>query len=155
MVVSVLSNVLYKPTFKVANRGYSIAVTDNVATDTSTQEAVEAKVDIPALMKTANAEAGKAVIKKCLTCHTFEKGGPNRVGPNLWNVAGDNKANVPGYTFSAAMTAAGGKWDDESLYHFINKPSKFIPGTKMSFIGLNKPQEIVDVIMYLKTVAHD
>ena len=152
MLVGFVTNILYKPGFKAAARGYSVEVTESSGT---AAPAEEVKFDIAELMKTANAEAGKEVVKKCISCHSFEKGAANKVGPHLWNVAGSDKAHVEGYNYSAALKAIGGKWDDESLFHFLHKPSKYVPGTKMSFIGLNKPQDIANVVLYLKTMVHD
>lgn len=152
MLVGFVANILYKPGFKAAARGYSVEVTESESTSAPAEEV---KFDISELMKTANAEAGKEIVKKCISCHSFEKGGANKVGPHLWNVAGGDKANVDGYNYSAALKAIGGKWDDESLFHFLHKPSKFVPGTKMSFIGISKPQDLANVVLYLKTMAHD
>ena len=152
LIASVVVNVvdiLYKPNLSPKQRGFEVAVVEG-GPDSGAAPAVEEKVDIEALMKTANAANGESIAKKCVACHSFDKGGPNKVGPNLWNVAGNDKISHPDYKYSDAMKAKGGKWDDESLYHFLNKPSKFIPGTKMSFAGISKPQEIADVIAFLK-----
>ena len=152
MVVGVAANILYKPDLKPKERGYSVAVTE----DTSAEAAApaEVKFDVAALMKAANAELGKEITKKCISCHSFEKGGPNKVGPNLWGIVGSEKAKVDGYKFSSAMIAAGGVWDEESIFTFLHKPSKFIPGTKMSFPGLSKPEDIANVVAYLKTLSN-
>ncbi|WP_316354750.1 c-type cytochrome [Candidatus Trichorickettsia mobilis] len=154
MIVGIVANVLYKPNLMPAQRGYSIAVEEGAGSDKNAS-IVEVVVDIAELMKSANAASGQEVAKKCLSCHSLDKGGPNRVGPNLWDVAGRDKATEAGYKYSAAMQAKGGAWDDESLFHFLNKPSKFIPGTKMSFAGLSKPTDIVNIIAFLKTFAQD
>lgn len=148
-IVVNLVDILYKPSLVSKKRGYQVAVVGGTS-DSAAAPAVEEKVDIEALMKAANASSGEQIAKKCLACHSFEQGGPNKLGPNLWNVAGNDKISHPEYKYSDAMVAKGGKWDDESLYHFLNKPSKFIPGTKMSFAGLSKPEEIASVIAFLK-----
>lgn len=152
MIVGIVANILYKPTLKVAKRGYQIEVTD-----TSDQGAVgtgseEMKVDIAALMAKANAKEGAEVIKKCISCHSFENGGANKVGPNLWQIAGSPKAHKQDFVYSKALVAKGGNWDDESLFYFLHKPSKFIPGTKMSFAGISKPEDIANVIAFLKSL---
>jgi len=149
VVVNVV-DVLYKPNLSPKQRGYEVAVVENGPDVAGAALVVEEKVDIEALMKTANAANGENIAKKCTACHSFDKGGPNKVGPNLWNVVGNDKLSHPDFKYSDAMKAKGGKWDEESLYHFLNKPSRFIPGTKMSFAGLSKPQEIVDMIAFLK-----
>lgn len=154
MIVGIIANAIYKPNLLPSQRGYSIAVTED-STDNNQSTHVEEQVDIATLMKNANATMGQELVKKCLSCHTIDKGGPNRVGPNLWNIVGRNKASEQGYKYSAAMAAKGGVWDEESLFHLLHKPGKFIPGTKMSFAGLSKPEDIVNVIAFLKLFAHD
>jgi cytochrome c len=151
MVVGVVANVLYKPKLEVAQRGYQVEVSEAPSGDAAS--APEVPVDIAQLMATANAEEGAKVVKKCLACHTLEEGGANKVGPHLWKIYGAEKAKREGFVYSKAMAAVGGIWDNENLYHFLNKPSKFMPGTKMSFAGLSKPQDIVNVIAYLKEKA--
>jgi cytochrome c len=145
-----LVDTLYKPNLTPKNRGYEVAVLEDSNKQSSAPPPVEEKIDIPALMQAANAQTGENIAKKCLACHSFEQGGPNKVGPNLWNVVGSNKGAHPAYKYSDAMHAKGGKWDDESLFHFLHKPSAFMPGTKMSFAGLSKPEEIANVIAFLK-----
>lgn len=154
MLVGFITNILYKPILNPESRGYSIEITADSTNDTGAS-ATEVPVDIAELMKSANAEAGKDLAKKCIACHSLDKGGNNKVGPLLWNVVGSEKAKVAGYKYSPALAAKGGNWDDESLFHFLNKPSRFVPGTKMSFAGLNKPQDIANIIMFLKTYVHD
>ncbi|RYE06274.1 MAG: cytochrome c family protein [Rickettsiaceae bacterium] len=152
MIVGFITNILYKPDISPKNRGYQVELTNNPP---NLVVAEEPQLDIEELMKKANAEAGKNIIKKCISCHSFEKGGANKVGPHLWDVAGRDKAKVEDYKYSAALTNIGGKWDDKSLFHFLYKPSKFAPGTKMTFAGLSKPEEIADVILFLKQLTHN
>jgi cytochrome c len=147
MVVGVVSNVLYKPTLEVAKRGHQIEVADSAS---DAEPVVAEVIDIEALMASANADAGEKIIKKCLACHTFDKGGANKVGPNLFNIVGAPKAHIADFAYSKTMASAGGVWDNESLFAFIKKPSKYMPGTKMAFAGISKPEDIANVIAYLK-----
>lgn len=103
----------------------------------------------PLLVK-ANAQEGAFIFKKCTSCHTAEKGGPNKIGPDLYNVVGAPKGKHSGYTYSAAMEKKGGTWTYEDLNHFLYEPRQFIPGTKMSFVGLKNDQERANVIAYLR-----
>jgi len=153
MLTGFIANILYKPTLQPKNRGFIVGVSEN--THNNNAPAPDVAVDIKELMKNANAEAGKEVAKKCLACHSLDKDGPNKIGPHLWNVAGAEKAQNKTFKYSSAMSSKGGIWDDESLFHLLHKPSQFIPGTKMSFAGINKPQDIANVILYLKTFLHD
>ncbi len=155
MMVGFVTNILYKPVLSPESRGYNVEITQEPTGDNSATSNLEEVINVTELMKNANAEAGKNLIKKCLMCHSFEKQGPNKVGPNLWNIVGAERGKVANYKYSPALSSKGGNWDEESLFHFLHKPTQFLPGTKMTFAGFNKLQDIADVIIYLKTFVHD
>jgi cytochrome c len=101
----------------------------------------------------ADAKRGEQVAKVCLQCHTFGKGEPNKIGPNLFGVMDENIASVPGYTFSSALGAdKDKKWDPDELNVWLWHPQDFAHGTKMSFAGLPKEQDRADVIAYLESL---
>lgn len=108
---------------------------------------------ITPLLASASVERGQAIAKKCTQCHTFEKGGPNRTGPNLWGIIGAKVAHAADFAYSSGFKDKGGMWDDEKLNILLHKPRSFVQSTKMSFVGLKDAQERADVIAYLHTLS--
>lgn len=111
---------------------------------------------ILALLATADVKKGEALSKACLACHSFEQGGPNKIGPNLFGIVNNKKAHADGFAYSDTikeMSAKGEKWTYHNLGAFLWKPSAYAKGTKMAFPGLKKPQDRADVIAYLRTLA--
>ncbi|HEV2336130.1 MAG TPA: cytochrome c family protein [Stellaceae bacterium] len=105
------------------------------------------------LMAKADPKHGEQIAKVCLQCHTFAKGEPNKIGPNLWDIMEENIASVPGYQFSNALAAdKDKKWDPDELNIWLYKPQEFAHGTKMTFPGLPKAQDRADVIAYLESL---
>jgi cytochrome c len=106
------------------------------------------------LLAKADSAAGQETAKKCMSCHDFTKGGPNKIGPNLWGIVGSHPAEVPNYAFSDAMKARAAKtWTYEELNDFLAGPKKVVPGTKMTFPGLPKVQDRANVIAWLRTLS--
>ena len=109
---------------------------------------------IEKLLQTASVEKGAGAAKKCAACHTFDKGGPNRVGPNLYGILNEEKASpARKFNFSAALKAKGGTWTYDDLSKFIASPKGFVPGTAMGFAGIQKDSERADVIAYLRSLS--
>jgi cytochrome c len=136
---------------KPAKPGYAIAVPGEGAPK---QEAKKEEVPIATRLAKASMEKGQQIAKQCLACHTFEKGGPNKVGPNLWNIVGDERGkDRGGFNFSSAMKSKGGKWTYEELDKFLANPRGYISGTAMTFAGVSNDQQRADVIAYLRTQA--
>jgi cytochrome c len=86
-----------------------------------------------------------------MTCHTLEKDGPNKVGPNLWGVVDRPRASHPGFDYSAAMKGKGGKWTFDKLDKFLAHPQGYIPGTKMTFSGIQNADQRANLIACLRT----
>jgi cytochrome c len=110
----------------------------------------EEDVDVAGLVAAADVAKGETVFKKCAACHKLD--GSNAVGPHLNGVVGRPVASAEGFSYSDAMAAHGGDWTPETIFAFLASPKKDIPGTKMSFAGLPKPQDRADLIAYLETL---
>ncbi len=104
------------------------------------------------LLAQGSAEAGRKVIRKCIACHSLDKGGANKIGPNLYGVVGRSKGAHPGYGYSAGMKGAGGSWSYADLDRFLKKPGAFVKGTKMSF-RIAKPETRANLLLYLRTLS--
>ncbi|HRO13572.1 MAG TPA: cytochrome c family protein [Paracoccus sp. (in: a-proteobacteria)] len=113
-------------------------------------EAAGETVDFEALLASADAAAGEKVFGKCKSCHKLD--GTDGVGPHLNGVVGRVVAASEGFNYSEAMKAHGGNWEPEPLQAFLEDPKGVVPGTKMTFAGLKKPEDRANLIAYLQTV---
>lgn len=134
--------------------GFTIKAEETAA---ATAAKPAAPVQIAPLLAKADPKKGEQIFHRCEACHDGTKGGPNKVGPNLWGVVGRPIASHAGYSYSAAMK----KFSDDSKKHwtyqliseFITSPRKEVPGTAMGFAGLDDPQDRANVISYLRTLS--
>ena len=101
---------------------------------------------------TGDAAKGEKVFAQCKACHVAEPN-VNRVGPSLHGVVGRKAGTVAGFNYSNANKSSGVTWSEDVLFTYLEAPQKFMPGTRMAFAGLKKPQDRADLIAYLKTKA--
>jgi cytochrome c len=132
--------------------GYVIAV----QTAATNGAAAEVRPDWGMVLPAANVQAGATVAEKCKACHNLDNGGPNLTGPNLYGVEGRKPGTHAGFAYSSAMTGFGAKhlaWTYDDLFDFVKNPQADIPGTKMTFVGLKKPEDRINVIAYLRNLS--
>lgn len=129
---------------------YQVAVSDEPATPAAAAEEEPALEPIAPLLAAADPAAGEKAAKRCAICHTFDDGGANKQGPNLWGVVGRQKGSVDGFSYSDAIGAMGGDWTYEDLNAFLANPKGFMPGTGMNFAGIKKAEDRAAIIAYLR-----
>ena len=130
--------------------GYVIEVEQAVSSSAElSNDSIEEKIDIVALMALGDIAVGEKVFKKCAACHSIVKGGKNNIGPALYNVVGRKVGAVSNYKYSKALSKYDKEWTFEELNGYLIKPAKWIKGTKMAFAGLRKEKDRASVILYL------
>jgi cytochrome c len=148
LALNIAAEAVFHPV-KPGKPGFEVAVTEHPAGGDAAKP--EADQPIAQLLASADVGKGESSAKKCAACHTFGKGEPNRVGPNLYGVVGRPKGTEGGFDYSAGLKSKGGNWTLDDLNAFLANPRQFVPGTKMSFAGLSRGSERADVIAYLNT----
>lgn len=140
---------------KPEKAGYKIEVADaSKPADSKGADASPPAASLGALLAKADKSKGQSVAKACAACHDLTKGGPNKVGPNLWGIVGRPRASHEGFTYSDAMASKkGDPWSYENLNAFIKKPSEYVSGTKMGFGGIAKDGDRADLLAYLQTLG--
>lgn len=142
---------IHKPV--VVENAYPIEIAE--VTSTSAAAATVPEIDsIVPMMASAEVEAGIKVAKKCTACHSFDEGGPNKIGPNLYGIMGRSVAAGDGFAYSGALQEKSSEtWDYETMNAFLAKPKDWAPGTKMTFAGLKKTGDRANVVAYLRSLA--
>jgi cytochrome c len=148
MALGVFSNAVFAPE-KATKPGYALPGGETAAAPAVAAPAAP-EVPLPALLAKADAAKGQNDVKVCEACHSFDKGGPAKVGPPLWGVVGRPVASIAGFAYSDALKAVGSDWTYEKLNHWITKPSAMAAGTKMAFPGEAEASKRADILAYLQ-----
>ena len=152
LMAGFIADQIYHPV-PLAKPAFAIAAGAAGSAPTQTAAAPSGPAMVGPMLAAANVENGKKVAKKCASCHTFEKGGKNKIGPNLWNVVGAKQAGVAGFGYSNVLKGMGKNWEYEELSKFLYKPKDYAKGTKMSYAGLKKDKDRADLIAYLRSLS--
>ena len=156
MAVGFVAEAVYHP-IQGKGPGYPLPEPEAVASAGPIEEA-PAEEPIGVLLASASPERGASAARKCMACHTFGPGEPNKQGPHLYDVVGRAEGSVPDFSYSDALKAhhdAGDTWTYENLNHFLTKPSDYAPGTKMAFAGIRSAEERADLLAYLQTLSEN
>lgn len=153
MVIGVVAEIVFPEHGEEAEFAYPLDLA-SLGTGSGAAEA-EPEIDLGTLLANASAEAGERIARRCVSCHTFEQGGANGTGPNLWNVVGADKAAHAGFGYSSALASMEGSWTYEALDAFIENPRGYVSGTNMSFAGLRNEEDRADLLAYMQTLSSD
>jgi len=150
-VVRLVAEKIYEPEIP-AKPGYVVeGVVETPAAGGAAAPAEEAMPDWGTELAKADVAAGKTISGRCEQCHDTSSAKTNKIGPALYGVVGRPRATVAGFSYSAAMKGKGGSWTFDELFKFLKSPGAYIPGTKMSFAGLSKAQDRINLIAFLRT----
>ena len=146
MALGIVSNAIYAPD-KPAKPGYDLPAAPSPAGPAAPEER------LPALLAKADPVKGQSNAKACQACHSFEKGGPAKVGPPLHGVVGRPIASIPGFAYSDTLKSIGGEWTYDRIFAFIKNPKGMASGTKMSYVGELDAKKRADILAYLRTLS--
>ncbi|HWB45031.1 MAG TPA: cytochrome c family protein [Hyphomicrobiaceae bacterium] len=133
--------------------GWALPVTEVSSAKPAAPEAPFDVAKVLQLLPKANADNGADTFKKCMACHTGTKDGRNLVGPNLWGIVDRPVGQHAGFPYSEAMKKHGGKWGWKELATYLHDPKATVPGNKMAFPGVKDPQDLADLLAYLRKLA--
>jgi cytochrome c len=155
MGITTATGSLFRP-HKPTKSGYDVCANNECDAEAGASGEVAAApaYDLGTLLAAADVAKGETTFKKCATCHSIDKGGPNKTGPNLWNILRRNHASAPGFAYSDGVKAkAAEAYSYASMNLWIENPKAAVPGNKMSFAGIRKPEDRADLLAYLNKMG--
>ena len=135
------------------NMPHEIAGNPTETPGAPTVVAEEELPDFATAIPAADPKAGAAVAERCAQCHDWSKGGPNKIGPNLYGLINRPRGTHEGFSYSTAMQSKGGRWTYEDIFRYLRSPARFIPGNKMAFAGVPRAQERLNLIAFMRSWA--
>ncbi|HTT83191.1 MAG TPA: cytochrome c family protein [Rhizomicrobium sp.] len=134
--------------------GYVVAgVPAASESSTPAQPTEEPLPDFGTVLPKADVAKGKDISARCEQCHDLSKGGPDKIGPNLWGIVNRPRASRSSFSYSTAMSSSHAPWTYANLFRYLRSPQEMVPGTKMTFAGLPSAQDRIDLLAYLRTLA--
>lgn len=107
--------------------------------------------ELAARIASADLNRGKIQFFQCRACHSLApEAEPGKIGPSLYAVVGRPAGSVPGYTYSDAVARSGITWTVEQIDKWLQRPSDFLPGNKMVFVGIQDAQDRANVIAFIQ-----
>ncbi len=155
LLTSFVGDLIYHTDKKVESLSYfveenNVTNTSNLELTNEEQKITVSKKDIENMLDLADVKAGEKFAKKnCSTCHKFDLPKKNKIGPSLAMLLNRKIASINDYKYSNSLKEKNGLWDIENLYFFLEKPKEWAPGTKMSYKGVKKQQDLINLIKYV------
>jgi cytochrome c len=150
MALGIFTSAIFSP-HKAVKAGYELPAAEVAAA--AAPAAPAADDPLPPLLAKADPVKGANDTKPCQACHSFDKGGPAKVGPPLYGVVGRPVASIPGFAYSDVLKSMGGDWTYDRIFTFIKSPKTMEPGTKMTFPGESDEHKRADILAYLQTLS--
>jgi cytochrome c len=140
-----------EPPAKEANHVEGVVTASASSAGAAAAPVEEVAPDFGTALPKADVHAGQAVAARCQQCHDISKGGPDKIGPELWNVIGRPRASEATFSYSSAMSSDHTPWSYALLFKYLKSPQAMVPGTKMSFAGLRSTDDRINLLAYLRT----
>lgn len=151
-----IGRLIYGSEIQIIKPGYEIEVKSSSSAALEKPTELPEVLDMKAILANTDPIKGAEIFRKCSVCHTDDKSGANKVGPNLWNIVGSITGHKEDFSYSEAMMKRKSEnkvWSYEELYRYLYAPKLYVPGTKMAFAGVKDDKDRANLIAYLRTMS--